>query len=31
MRPLIESGKGIARFSSVFTWAFKAPIPEKPW
>ena len=30
MRPLVESGKGIARFSSVFIWAFKAPIPEKP-
>jgi len=31
MRPLVESGKGIARLSSVFIWAFKAPIPEKPW
>jgi ubiquinone/menaquinone biosynthesis C-methylase UbiE len=31
MRPLVESGKGIARFSSVFIWAFKAPIPENPW
>jgi arsenite methyltransferase len=31
MRPLVESDKGLARHSSVFIWAFKAPIPEKPW
>jgi hypothetical protein len=31
MRPLVESGKGIARISNLFTWAFQAPIPEKPW
>jgi hypothetical protein len=24
MRPLVESGKGIARLSNVFIWAFKA-------
>jgi hypothetical protein len=31
LRPLVESGKGRARISHVFIWAFKAPIPEKPW
>jgi hypothetical protein len=31
MRPLVESGKGKARISSVFIWAFKTPIPESPW
>ena len=31
MRPLVETGKGIARLSSVFIWAFKAPIPQQPW
>jgi hypothetical protein len=31
LRPLVETGKGIAGISSVFMWAFKAPIPEKPW
>jgi SAM-dependent methyltransferase len=31
LRPLVESGKGIARISNVFIWAFKTPIPEKPW
>jgi arsenite methyltransferase len=31
MRPLVEGGKGIARFSSVFIWAFKPPILEKLW
>jgi hypothetical protein len=31
MRPLVESGKGIVPHSSAFIWAFKTPIPEKPW
>jgi arsenite methyltransferase len=31
IRPLVEGGKGLARFSSVYIWAFKAPIPERPW
>ncbi len=31
MRPLVEGGKGLARSSSVFIWAFKAPIPKRPW
>ena len=31
MRPLVESGKGRFRMSAVFMWAYKAPIPDKPW
>jgi hypothetical protein len=30
MRPLVESGKGIARFSNVFIWAFKARSLRNP-
>ena len=28
MQPLVESGKGKARISNVFIWAFKPPIPH---
>lgn len=31
MRPLYQSGRGTSRSSSVFIWAFKAPIPDDPW
>jgi arsenite methyltransferase len=31
LRPVVERGGGIWRWQSSFTWAFKAPIPEKPW
>jgi len=31
LRPLIERGGQLWRMHGSFTWAFKAPIPEKPW
>jgi arsenite methyltransferase len=31
LRPVVERGGGTWRWQSSFTWAFKAPIPEKPW
>jgi arsenite methyltransferase len=31
LRPVVERGGQIWRTQSSFTWAFKAPIPEKPW
>jgi len=30
-RPLVERGGYIARMQTSFTWAFKAPIPARPW
>jgi hypothetical protein len=31
LRPRVERGGHIWRSLGSFTWAFKAPIPEKPW
>jgi arsenite methyltransferase len=31
LRPLVERGGQLWRMHGSFTWAFKAPIPEKPW
>jgi arsenite methyltransferase len=31
LRPLVERGGQLWRTHGSFTWAFKAPIPEKPW
>jgi SAM-dependent methyltransferase len=31
LRPVVERGGRMWRSQSSFTWAFKAPIPEKPW
>jgi SAM-dependent methyltransferase len=31
LRPIIERGGQLWRSQGSYTWAFKAPIPEKPW
>ncbi|MFZ2060543.1 MAG: class I SAM-dependent methyltransferase [Candidatus Binatus sp.] len=31
LRPIVERGGRLWRTHGSFTWAFKAPIPEKPW
>jgi arsenite methyltransferase len=31
LRPLVERGGQLWHSHGSFTWAFKAPIPEKPW
>jgi arsenite methyltransferase len=31
LRPIIERGGNLWRSHGSFTWAFKAPIPKKPW
>ncbi len=31
LRPIVERGGRLWRFQSSFTWAFKAPIPERFW
>ena len=31
LRPTVERGGRLWRSHGSFTWAFKAPIPEKPW
>jgi arsenite methyltransferase len=31
LRPLVERGGNLWRSHGSFTWAFKAPIPAKPW
>jgi arsenite methyltransferase len=31
LRPVVERGGQLWRMQGSFTWAFKAPIPEKPW
>ncbi len=31
LRPIVERGGRLWRSQSSCTWAFKAPIPEKPW
>jgi arsenite methyltransferase len=31
LRPMVERGGNLWRGHGSFTWAFKAPIPEKPW
>jgi hypothetical protein len=31
LRPIVERGGSLWRTQSSYTWAFKPPIPAKPW